>query len=240
MSAELPTVLVVDPDSTIVELGAAVAQAAALHYRGVPSAAQAMEALKAQPFSLVVLEQDLPDASGVELLEEILRLYPHQPCMFYTASCVPLEGCDLHGCGVGLFPKTMGHHRFWTHLAIAAPLAHSMMKLRHSNEMMTRRIERVAPLERMIGRYAERWRVSHDIARRIITDFARNSRVSLLHLAEIAEDRNEEVDRALQDLERARMQMEARLKDSEPGLLLQLDDFASARLSAPSPSAEAG
>lgn len=239
----VPTVLVVDPDPTIVEIGAAAAHSSRLCCTGVSTAHAAIELLKDQVFSLVVLEQDLPDATGIDLLAEILRLYPHQPYIFYTAASVHFDDAQLDASTVALFPKTKGHHRFWSHLLIFAPLAYSMMKLGHKNALMTRKIERIAPLERMIGRYAERWRVSHDAARRIINDFARSRRLSLLEVAKIAEDRNDEVQQARQKIEAARIELEARLRESEPGLLLELEDFSSSRLTlslcSPTPVLEA-
>lgn len=233
MVNDVPSVLVVDPYPTLFKAQMDSVSENSVEFSYARDGKHALSLLASQPYSLIVLDQDLPDMPGVELLSAIVERDPHQHCIFYTSSQIPLDDLSVQAPSVTLFPKSKHHARLWNHLMAVAPIAHSCMKLRYSNERMSMKLERLAPLERMIGRYAERWQVSYEEARQAITHFARHTQFSLHDLSMLAEERHEEVNAARQQLESIRRSIEDRLKDSEPGVLLQLEEFCMSRLKSP-------
>jgi two-component system phosphate regulon response regulator PhoB len=80
-------VLVVDDDRDIREVVGAMLDAVGLSVDSVPSAEEALERMRAQPFDLVVLDWNLPGITGIELCR-LLRRDPalgRVPVLFLTA-----------------------------------------------------------------------------------------------------------------------------------------------------------
>lgn len=233
MANDTPTILLVDAYPTLFRPYEESSSVDAFEISRAQDGQHALDLLASNTYSLIVLDQDLPDIPGVALLRLIVERYPHQHCIFYASSDVPLDDLCLRAASVTLFSKAKNPARLWNYLMDIAPIAHSCMQLRRSNQRMTRKLERLMPLERMIGRYAERWHVSYEAARAAITSFARHLQVSLEDLSLLAEQRQVEVNAARQELERFRQAVEDRLKESEPGVLLQLEEFCISRLKNP-------
>jgi len=59
-------------------------------------------ALKTQ-FDLYVLDKRLPDGTGVELCETLLKITPHVPCIFYTGDAYEIHRREAFAAGASAF-----------------------------------------------------------------------------------------------------------------------------------------
>lgn len=230
MDRDRQTVLIVDPDPSVLSLLGSPLESCEVVVLQVFSGRDALSILQRETFSLVMLETDLPDMSGFQLVQAIYELHPHQSCLFYTGAHPENYLDESASVGaVGLFSKTETPQRLIGQLLMAIKHGHGVQKLQRQHTAMSRKLEKLKPLERMVGRYAERWQVSEEEARRVITEFARSQRLLLSQLATISETRNVELQAARQELERLRKSIEDRLRNSEPGVLARLDNFFAER-----------
>ena len=54
-------------------------------------------------FDLYVLDKRLPDGTGVELCETLLKLTPHVPCIFYTGDAYEIHRREALEAGASAF-----------------------------------------------------------------------------------------------------------------------------------------
>lgn len=233
MANDIPIILLVEPCWTLLRPYDDLSSSDKFKIVCAQSGQHALELLASKPVSLIVLDQDMTDMCGIALLKRIVETDPHQHCIFYASSEGPFDDLCLREASVILVSKSKSTVRLWNYLMNIVPIAHSCMQLRRSNRRMSRKLERIVPLERMIGRYAERWDVSYEASRAAITSFARHLQVSLEDLSLLAEQRQIEVSAARQELARFRQELEDRLKESEPGVLVKLEEFCIAKLKTP-------
>lgn len=96
------TVLYVDPDA---EYRASVAETLeagcdGVTVRGEATAAGALDRIDTERIGCLVTEQDLPDATGLELLDAARDRQPHLPVVLFTASGSDAIASDAIGAGV--------------------------------------------------------------------------------------------------------------------------------------------
>jgi len=68
-----------------------------------PSASEALERLKAQPFELVVLDFAMPGVGGVELLQMLNQAHPNLPVVFLTSASDPKTRLTALEAGAVMF-----------------------------------------------------------------------------------------------------------------------------------------
>jgi len=78
-------VLVVDDDSSILEVLDARLSAAGFKTQKAASGIEALAVLKKQPIDVLVSDIKMPEMSGLELLEETRTIFPLLPVIFLTA-----------------------------------------------------------------------------------------------------------------------------------------------------------
>jgi CheY-like chemotaxis protein len=68
----------------------------------------AIEKLQAQRFDLLVTDYDMPDADGLEVMDEALSLYPEMPVIFITATLPPEVQGRVEGLASCILEKPFG------------------------------------------------------------------------------------------------------------------------------------
>jgi two-component system phosphate regulon response regulator PhoB len=94
-------VLVVDDDRDIRDVVGAMLDAVGLKVDAVPSAEEALERMRSQPFDLVVLDWNLPGITGVELCRLLRRdpVLTALPVLFLTANASSRDIVEAFACG---------------------------------------------------------------------------------------------------------------------------------------------
>ncbi len=78
------TVLVVDDESSVLQLLTAALSAKHLSVKTAASGEEAMQALAREPFGCLLLDKNLPGMDGVEVLRRARTLQPHCACIVMT------------------------------------------------------------------------------------------------------------------------------------------------------------
>lgn len=220
------SILIVDTDPTIMEGLGIRLQECGVSVAFASSGHEALQALEKREVSLVMSEIELADMSGLKLVCNIHEKNEHQGCVFYTAA--DLDGflelsTEVHA--IGIFHKSQPLETLVMQLVMHAQHESGVHKLLERNTLMSRRLAAVQPLERMIGRYAERWKTTEGEARKVITLFARSQRLPMAELARISEQYSAQVQATRDDIDTYRQAKEDQLQSSEPGMLTNLDVF---------------
>ncbi len=82
--SEKAKILFVDDEEAIRSLILTVLEGDGHTAHGVGTAAEAMQAATATPYDLVVIDKNLPDGSGIDLLRELKRKHPETEFMVLT------------------------------------------------------------------------------------------------------------------------------------------------------------
>lgn len=234
-------VLLVDPDPNVLALLRSALESCQVATEQVSCGRDALARLHEERFCLVILEMDLPDMSGFQLAHTIQDRHPHQTIGFFSSwNCVPQLDDFPSLKSMQFFSKSEVPQLLLVQILMSIRHGHSVRELQRQHTAMEQKLSAVRIVERMVGRYAERWRVDPERARRIITDYCRSQRLSVQILAGISETRNTQVqeaeaeferireriqETAKKQLERVREDINKRLKDDEPGVLFRLDQY---------------
>ena len=67
---------------------------------------EALELARSQQFDLYVLDRHLPDGSGIELRQELIKMNPMVPCIFYTGDVYEIHRLEVEHAGADAYvPK---------------------------------------------------------------------------------------------------------------------------------------
>jgi DNA-binding NtrC family response regulator len=78
------SILVVDDDSGFLQVIGTILRAKGYDAETVPSAAEAIEKVKARFFNIAILDISLPDIDGIELLSRLSEIQPDMMAIFLT------------------------------------------------------------------------------------------------------------------------------------------------------------
>ena len=78
-------VLIVDDDPAVAKVLSAQLSQAGIGCLHVPSAEAALSLLRERPVDVVITDLRMPGASGIELLDEIVKRWPEIPVVMLTA-----------------------------------------------------------------------------------------------------------------------------------------------------------
>ncbi len=95
--------LVVDDAAVIRDTLVAVLSSCGYQVTAVPDAASALRCAAAQPFSLALLDVNLPDRSGVDLIEPLHRLQPHLAVIMLTAEASAMTAIKALNLGAAAY-----------------------------------------------------------------------------------------------------------------------------------------
>ena len=65
--------------------------------------AEACEMVKKTKYDLYVLDKRLPDGTGTELCETLLKITPNVPCIFYTGDAYEIHRREAFAAGASAF-----------------------------------------------------------------------------------------------------------------------------------------
>ncbi len=80
----MPKVLIVDDDPSLTELLVDTLEVIGYESLSASSAREALDLIRSQSFSLVITDINMPEMSGIELLQEIKKVDAHMPVMLIT------------------------------------------------------------------------------------------------------------------------------------------------------------
>lgn len=84
MAENMPKVLIVDDDPNLTELLVDTLEVIGYESYSAGSARDALVLIEQEPFSLVITDINMPEMSGIELLQEIKKLHANLPVMLIT------------------------------------------------------------------------------------------------------------------------------------------------------------
>lgn len=84
MAEEMPKVLIVDDDPSLTELLVDTLEVIGYESRSASSAHEALDLIRDENFSLVITDINMPEMSGIELLQEIKKVDAQMPVMLIT------------------------------------------------------------------------------------------------------------------------------------------------------------
>jgi response regulator RpfG family c-di-GMP phosphodiesterase len=77
-------VLIVDDESSVRKVLAVMLEHAAIPYKSAPSGEEALKFLRSEPFDAVISDLQMPAMSGMDLLAQVRRQYPHLAFLMAT------------------------------------------------------------------------------------------------------------------------------------------------------------
>jgi DNA-binding NtrC family response regulator len=86
---QMKDILVVDDDSTMLELVKLILDRAGIVARYVSSGEEALEQIKERTFALMITDFNMPGLNGLELSRKGLEIAPHMPIIMDTAWISP-------------------------------------------------------------------------------------------------------------------------------------------------------
>jgi DNA-binding response OmpR family regulator len=67
------------------------------------TAQQALELAAGQEFDLYVLDRHLPDSSGLELCQRLMKITPGVPCIFYSGDAYDIHRSEAFAAGADAY-----------------------------------------------------------------------------------------------------------------------------------------
>jgi DNA-binding NtrC family response regulator len=99
-------ILVVDDDAIVIKSCRRILESEGFEVSTVPSAEQALEAVKNSDFDLLLIDVKMPERDGMYLLREIKKNWPEMPSIVMSGYPTPETIADVLRLGASLFiPK---------------------------------------------------------------------------------------------------------------------------------------